>query len=56
VLAVFFVIAYIGMGVPVILFSLATQWAGIQPAIIGFAVLLSAGAALSVVTVRRRLA
>ena len=56
VLAVFFVIAYIGMGVPVILFSLAAQWAGIQPAIIGFAVLLSAGAALSVVTVRRRLA
>jgi hypothetical protein len=56
VLAVFFVIAYIGMGVPVILFSLAAQWAGIQPAIIAFAVLLSAGAALSVVTVRRRLA
>jgi MFS family permease len=48
VLAVFFVIAYIGMGLPSILFSIVIQHVSIQPAMIGFAVVFSVGAALSV--------
>ncbi|GII57996.1 putative multi-drug efflux transporter [Planotetraspora thailandica] len=54
VLAVFFVIAYFGMGVPVILLSVAAESLGLQAAITGFAVLLSAGAAVSAATLRRR--
>ncbi|MCT9930195.1 MFS transporter [Planotetraspora sp. A-T 1434] len=53
VLAVFFVVAYVGMGLPVILFSVVADHVGLQPTLIGFAALLSAGAALCVVTVRR---
>ncbi|ETK37476.1 MFS transporter [Microbispora sp. ATCC PTA-5024] len=48
VLAVFFVIAYAGMGLPVIGFSVAIQGFGLPASMIGFAVLLSAGAAASV--------
>ncbi|MFJ2739369.1 MFS transporter [Streptomyces sp. NPDC087440] len=47
VLAVFFVIAYVGMGVPSVLFSIAATQFGRQPVMIVFAVLLSVGSALA---------
>ncbi|MBP2703797.1 MFS transporter [Microbispora sp. RL4-1S] len=54
VLAVFFVVSYVGMGLPVILFSVAAEYAGPLPAMIGFAAALSAGAALATAAQRRR--
>lgn len=53
VLATFFVIAYLGMGVPSIAFSIVIQHAAIQPTMIGFAAILSAGAIVAVVTAIR---
>ncbi|WP_406135329.1 MFS transporter [Streptomyces sp. NBC_01089] len=47
VLAVYFVIAYIGIGVPAIIFSIAIDHIGIEAAMIGFASVLSLGAAVS---------
>ncbi|MGW7006533.1 MFS transporter [Streptomyces sp. NPDC054933] len=44
VLAMFFVIAYIGMGAPSIAFSMVIQHVRLQPAMIGFAIMLSCGA------------
>jgi predicted MFS family arabinose efflux permease len=49
VLAVFFVIAYLGMGLPSIAFSLVIQHAALAPTMIGFAIVLSLGT----VTARR---
>ncbi|MFH9959423.1 MFS transporter [Streptomyces roseolus] len=43
VTAVFFTLAYGGMGVPPVLFSLVSQQAGLRPSMIGFAVVLSLG-------------
>jgi MFS family permease len=43
VLATFFIIAYVGMGAPSIAFSLVIQHVALQPAMIGFAAVLSAG-------------
>jgi hypothetical protein len=48
VLAVFFVIAYFGMGVPSIAFSVVIQHVALKPSMIGFAVVLSAGAVAAV--------
>ncbi|GAA0407451.1 hypothetical protein GCM10009530_69640 [Microbispora corallina] len=48
VLAVFFVVAYAVMGLQAIGFGVANQGFGLLPSMIGFAVLLSAGAAASV--------
>ncbi|MFE5852920.1 MFS transporter [Streptomyces sp. NPDC056500] len=48
VLSVYFVIGYIGMGVPSILFTIATQHIGLGSAVIGLASVLAVGAALSV--------
>jgi MFS family permease len=44
VLAAFFVIAYVGMGVPSIAFSLVIRQFALRPSMIGFAVVLSLGA------------
>jgi MFS family permease len=53
VLATFFVIAYIGMGVPSIAFSVVIQHADLKPTMIGFAAILSAGAIAAVTTAIR---
>jgi MFS family permease len=53
VLAMFFVIAYIGMGVPSVAFSIVIQHASLQPSMIGFAAVLSAGAIAAVITTIR---
>jgi MFS family permease len=53
VLATFFVIAYIGMGVPSIAFSIVIQHADLGPTMIGFAAILSAGAIAAVTTAIR---
>jgi MFS family permease len=53
VLATFFVIAYIGMGVPSIAFSIVIQHADLKPTMIGFAAILSAGAIAAVTTAIR---
>ncbi len=42
VLAVFFVVAYLGMGLPTVLFSMALRYVAVQTAMIGFATVLSA--------------
>jgi MFS family permease len=47
VLAAFFVIAYVGMGAPSVLFSIAANQFGRQPVMIAFAVLLSVGTAVA---------
>lgn len=53
VLALFFVIAYLGMGLPSIAFSIVIKHAALQPSMIGFASALSLGAvAATVVSVR----
>lgn len=52
VLALYFVVGYIGMGVPAILFSVVITHVRIGPAMIGFAAILSVGAVLSVVAGR----
>jgi MFS family permease len=49
VLAIFFVIAYLGMGLPSIAFSLVIQVAAIQPSMIGFAAALALGSVVAVV-------
>ncbi|MEW9528053.1 MFS transporter [Microbispora sp. NPDC049125] len=53
VLAVFFVIAYAGMGLPVIVFSVALQHIGPLKAMAGLAVVISACAVASTQVVRR---
>ncbi|MFF1707057.1 MFS transporter [Streptomyces sp. NPDC058252] len=53
VLAVFFVIAYLGLGLPSIAFSLVIQHAALRPSMIGFASALSLGAAVAVALARR---
>ncbi|WP_432943345.1 MFS transporter [Kribbella sp. CA-253562] len=53
VLAAFFVIAYFGMGIPSIAFSLVIQHLALRPTMIVFAVLLSLGALIPVSTSRR---
>jgi predicted MFS family arabinose efflux permease len=49
VLAIFFVVAYLGMGLPSIAFSIVIQGVAIQPAMIGFAAVLSVGAIAAVI-------
>ena len=53
VLAAFFVIAYIGMGLPSIAFSLFIQHFALKPSMIGFAIVLSVGT-IAAVTVALR--
>ncbi|MGW2689231.1 MFS transporter [Streptomyces sp. NPDC001414] len=53
VLAVFFVVAYLGMGLPSVLFSVALRHFTVQTAMIGFAAVLSCGAVVSVVVASR---
>ncbi|MFI0898373.1 MFS transporter [Streptomyces sp. NPDC020983] len=53
VLAMFFVIAYLGMGLPSVTFSLVIQHAALRPSMIGFASALTAGAVVAVVTAVR---
>ncbi|MFF4903169.1 MFS transporter [Streptomyces sp. NPDC001068] len=48
VLAMFFVAGYLGMGLPAVLFSVVSRYVGLGPAMIGFAVVLSAGVTLAV--------
>jgi predicted MFS family arabinose efflux permease len=52
-LAVFFVIAYLGMGLPSVAFSLLIQSAPLNTTMIGFAAVLSAGTIAAVVTALR---
>jgi MFS family permease len=47
VLAVYFTVGYIGLGGPSILFSVVTHHVSVQSTMVGFAVLLTVGAALS---------
>ncbi|MFY1673492.1 MFS transporter [Plantactinospora sp. WMMB334] len=54
VLAVFFIIAYLGMGLPSIAFSIVIRYAPLAPTMIGFGAVLSLGAAGAVVTALRR--
>jgi predicted MFS family arabinose efflux permease len=49
VLAAFFVIAYLGMGLPSIAFSIVIQHAALRPSMIGFAAALSLGAIAAVI-------
>lgn len=53
VLAVFFVVAYLGMGLPSVPFSIALRHFAVQTAMIGFATVLSCGAVVSVVVALR---
>ena len=53
VLAVFFVIAYLGMGLPSVAFSLLIQYAPLNVTMIGFVAVLSAGTIAAVVTALR---
>jgi hypothetical protein len=53
VLAVFFVVAYLGMGLPSVLFSIALRHFAVQTAMIGFATVLSCGAVVSVTVALR---
>ncbi|MER5581717.1 MFS transporter [Streptomyces asoensis] len=53
VLAVFFVVAYPGMGLPSVLFSIALRHFAVQTAMIGFAAVLSCGAVVSVAVALR---
>ncbi len=53
VLAVFFVIAYLGMGLPSIAFSVVSKHLGLHPTMIGFAAALSVGAVAAVVASTR---
>lgn len=48
VLATFFVISYVGMGLPSIAFSLVIQHVALKPTMIGFAAVLSVGAIIAV--------
>ncbi|MER6168039.1 MFS transporter [Streptomyces violaceorubidus] len=49
VLAMFFVAGYLGMGLPAVLFSVASRHVGLGPAMVGFAAVLSVGAVSAVV-------
>jgi predicted MFS family arabinose efflux permease len=53
VLAVFFVIAYIGMGLPSVAFSIVIQHVALKPSMIGFAAAISFGAIAAVITSTR---
>jgi MFS family permease len=53
VLAAFFVISYVGMGLPSIAFSLVIQHVALRPSMIGFAAVLSAGALVAVLIASR---
>ncbi|MGA5799230.1 MFS transporter [Streptomyces cellulosae] len=53
VLAVFFVVAYLGMGLPSVLFSMVLRYVAVQTAMIGFATVLSCGAVVSVIVALR---
>ncbi|MEU7928368.1 MFS transporter [Micromonospora sp. NPDC049801] len=53
VLAVFFVIAYLGMGLPSIAFSVIIRHVPLAPTMIGFAIALSVGAAAAVIATSR---
>jgi hypothetical protein len=53
VLAAFFVIAYMGMGLPSVAFSLVIQHAALRSSMIGFASALSLGAVAAVVVATR---
>jgi acyl dehydratase len=50
VLAAFFVIAYMGMGLPSVAFSLVIQHAALRSSMIGFASALAVGAVAAVIT------
>ncbi|MEV6374903.1 MFS transporter [Micromonospora musae] len=54
VLAVFFIIAYAGMGLPSIAFSFVIRHAALAPTMIGFGAVLSLGTAGAVLTAIRR--
>ncbi|WP_026416200.1 MFS transporter [Actinomadura oligospora] len=54
VLAVFFAVAYVGLGLPSVAFSVAQRRFGLHTSMVWFAVLLSAGAVATVVLARRR--
>jgi len=54
VLAVFFVVAYLGMGLPSVAFSLVIQHAALNATMIGFATVLSVGTIAAVVTTLRK--
>jgi MFS family permease len=54
VLAAFFIIAYIGMGVPSIAFSIVIRYAALAPTMIGFGAVLSVGTIAAVVIAIRR--
>src|SRR6185503_17759151 len=47
VLATYFVIAYVGMGLPSIAFSLVIRHFALRPSMIGFAAVLSIGAVIA---------
>ncbi|MGV9914551.1 MFS transporter [Streptomyces tendae] len=49
VLAMFFVAGYLGMGLPAVLFSVASRHVGLGPAMVGFAGVLSMGTVAAVV-------
>ncbi|RFU39652.1 MFS transporter [Actinomadura logoneensis] len=53
VLAVFFATAYAGLGLPSIAFTVAQDHVGLRASLVGFAVLLSVGAAVAVAVARR---
>ncbi len=53
VLATFFILAYLGMGLPSIAFSLVIQHVALRPSMIGFASVLSIGAIVAIVIARR---
>ena len=53
VLAVFFIIAYLGMGLPSVTFSLLIQHIPLRATMIGFAALLSVGPIAAVITAIR---
>ncbi|SDN53206.1 MFS transporter [Actinacidiphila guanduensis] len=53
VLAVYFIAGYVGLGGPSILFSVITDHASLDPVMLGFAVLLSLGAAVSAAAIAR---
>ncbi len=54
VLAVFFIVSYLGMGLPSIAFSLVIRHAAVPPTMIGFAIALSIGAIAAVAVAIRR--
>ncbi|GIF46307.1 putative MFS family arabinose efflux permease [Asanoa ferruginea] len=55
VLAVFFIIAYAGMGLPSIAFSIVIRYAALAPTMVGFGAVLALGTIAAVVTTIRRI-